>query len=298
MTRLRVVHETVYEYDEPVTTSHHEIHLAPRDSPRQDCLSHDLLIVPTPGVWRERIDFFGNRASYFGIHESHRSLRIVATSEVRLKGHPESPLWSPRWEEVRDLVANDRRPETLAAYEFAFDSPYVKAHADLRDFALPSFPKGRPLLEAMVDLTKRIYTQFKHDPTATQISTPLAEVLRLRRGVCQIFPTSRSVVFVRWGSPGATSAAICLRSRPPVNRGWSGPTPRTPGFLPISPTSGGSISILRTMRCPLKIMSRLALGATLATSLRYAASSSEGAPIITLRVAVDVVRVEDSGTAR
>ena len=145
----------------------------------------------------------------------HRSLRIVATSEVRLKGHPESPLWSPRWEEVRDLVAKDRRPETLAAYAFAFDSPYVKAHADLREFALPSFPKGRPLLEAMVDLTKRIHTQFKHDPTATQISTPLAEVLLFcGAGSAKIF-ASRSVVFARWGSPGATSAAICSTLPPP-----------------------------------------------------------------------------------
>ena len=238
--------------------------------------------MPTPGVWRERTDFFGNRASYFGIHESHRSLRIVATSEVRLKGHPESPLWSPRWEEVRDSVAKDRRPETLAAYEFAFDSPYVKAHADLREFALPSFPKGRPLLEAMVDLTKRIHTQFKHDPTATQISTPLAEVLRLRRGVCQDFSAPRDRLSSFAGAPRA------LRQRLFADA----PTPRQTAagrgrrlarldFHLFPRTSGGSISIRRTTRCPLKIMSRPALGATLATSLRCAASFSEGAPIIT-----------------
>ena len=39
--KLRVIHETAYEYDEPVTTSHHEVHLTPREGPRQSCVSHE-----------------------------------------------------------------------------------------------------------------------------------------------------------------------------------------------------------------------------------------------------------------
>jgi len=47
------------------------------------------------------------------------------------------------------LVADPRAAQaaSLAAYAFAFDSPYVSSgHDELREFALPSFEPGRPLL--------------------------------------------------------------------------------------------------------------------------------------------------------
>jgi transglutaminase-like putative cysteine protease len=54
-------------------------------------------------------------------------------------------------------------------------------------YARPSFPAGRALLEAVVDLTARIHKDFTFDPEATTVTTSLAEVFRLRRGVCQDF---------------------------------------------------------------------------------------------------------------
>ena len=39
----------------------------------------------------------------------------------------------------------------------------------------------------MLDLTARIHRDFKFDPTATTVATPLAQVLEQRRGVCQDF---------------------------------------------------------------------------------------------------------------
>jgi transglutaminase-like putative cysteine protease len=54
-------------------------------------------------------------------------------------------------------------------------------------YASASFTTGRPLLEAVCDLTRRIYTDFTYDPKATSVSTPLSDVLRDRHGVCQDF---------------------------------------------------------------------------------------------------------------
>jgi transglutaminase-like putative cysteine protease len=186
--RLRVVHRTLYEYDEPVTTSHHELHLTPRDGPTQTCLTHSVTVQPEPLAIRERIDYFGNRTSYFGIHEPHRSLDVLAESEVRVKGRPASLLLDRTpWEAVRDAVARDRNGESLQAYAFVFDSPYVAFDPALEGFARPSFPPGRPLLDSVLDLTRRIHGEFTFDPSATQVSTPLSEVLSERRGVCQDF---------------------------------------------------------------------------------------------------------------
>ncbi len=49
------------------------------------------------------------------------------------------------------------------------------------------FAPGRPLLEAVLDLTGRIFREFKYDPTASCVNTPTEETLRKRRGVCQDF---------------------------------------------------------------------------------------------------------------
>ena len=50
-----------------------------------------------------------------------------------------------------------------------------------------SFPAGRALPAALLDLTRRIQDEFVYDPRATTITTPVGEVLAHRRGVCQDF---------------------------------------------------------------------------------------------------------------
>ena len=44
------------------------------------------------------------------------------------------------------------------------------------------------MLEGVLELTRRIHTDFKFEPTATTVSTPVAErASQARRGVCQDF---------------------------------------------------------------------------------------------------------------
>jgi transglutaminase-like putative cysteine protease len=187
--KLRVVHTTTYHYAEAVPSSHHEAHLAPRDGRSQVCLEHAVRIWPKPNTTRERRDYFDNRTLYFGIHESHRSLEVVAESEILVRDREHSMLLDKTsWETARDIVMLDRQAESLAAYEFVFDSPYVSgAHPELAEFARPSFAPGRPLLDAVSELTERIYAALTYDTTATEASTPLTDVIRDRRGVCQDF---------------------------------------------------------------------------------------------------------------
>jgi transglutaminase-like putative cysteine protease len=88
---------------------------------------------------------------------------------------------------VREALCVDRSAEGLEACQFAFDSSSIKVNAELASYAVPSFAPGRPLLEAALDLTGRIHRDFRYDPSATSLATPLEEVLALRRGVCQDF---------------------------------------------------------------------------------------------------------------
>jgi transglutaminase-like putative cysteine protease len=96
-----------------------------------------------------------------------------------------SPADSPSWEDVRDNLIHDYSPEGLAAYELVFGSPRVPVLPDLRDFALESFSPRRPILEAGLELTARVFGGFAYDAAATTVHTPLIEAFRGRRGVCQ-----------------------------------------------------------------------------------------------------------------
>ena len=84
-------------------------------------------------------------------------------------------------------MAAELIPAIGPAAVFAFDSPLVRRSTDLAAYAAPSFPPGRPLLEAVTDLTHRIHEEFTYLPGSTTVSTPTDEVLRRRQGVCQDF---------------------------------------------------------------------------------------------------------------
>jgi transglutaminase-like putative cysteine protease len=188
MKKYRVVHKTQYEYALPVTMCHNEAHLSPRSYPGQQCLRHQLRIDPLPDVSQQRRDYFGNHATYFALQEPHTRLEVTATSEVELADPPVLRLdEGPAWDEFRDSIQKDSTPEHNEAREFVLNSPLVAAGPELSAFARPSFPEGRPLLEAVHELMVRIHSDFSYDPTFTTVATPLEEVLEHRRGVCQDF---------------------------------------------------------------------------------------------------------------
>jgi transglutaminase-like putative cysteine protease len=178
-----VAHTTEYEYSEPVSVSHHIARLSPRPLPHQVCLHHDLEIEPAPGVTHARLDYFGNPMRVFFIESAHSRLTVRARSRVTIRPKPvPEPADTPPWEAGRDY---DRLP--LEAIDCLFDSATIEASDQLGAYAHPSFPPRRPLLEAVVDLTRRIHEDFAFDPRATTVGTPLVDVFRLRRGVCQDF---------------------------------------------------------------------------------------------------------------
>jgi transglutaminase-like putative cysteine protease len=184
----RIVHRTRYVYHAPVTFCHNEVRLLPREVPHQICRRARLMVDPPPAALRERLDFFGNRVSYFAVQQPHDELTVTASSEVSIQDHaPPDPDASPAWETVRDALAGRTDPEATEARQFVFDSPLVSASAALRDYALPSFPPGRPVLAAARDLMERIFREFEFVPGFTSVATPLSHVLKHRRGVCQDF---------------------------------------------------------------------------------------------------------------
>jgi transglutaminase-like putative cysteine protease len=126
--------------------------------------------------------------TFFAVQEPHRRLTVSAKStvEVRPCAVPQ-PEDTPAWETVRDLLHHERSPAVLEAAQYLFASPRIPCSLRLRHYAARSFLPGQSLLGAVLDLTRRIATDFTYDPQATSVGTPLHDVLRARRGVCQDF---------------------------------------------------------------------------------------------------------------
>ncbi|MGZ4702427.1 MAG: transglutaminase family protein [Ilumatobacteraceae bacterium] len=184
--RYRVRHSTEYRYSAQVINGHTVAHLRPRLTPTQTVRESEVTTVPAADHADEYLDVFGNHVSYRAVEQVHDQLVVVAQSEVDIT-QPVELLWSPPWEEVRSIVATDGSPDGLLARMCSIESTLVTPSADLARFASWSFLPGRPFHEAVVDLSHRIFAEFAFDPGFSDVTTPLAEVLTHRRGVCQDF---------------------------------------------------------------------------------------------------------------
>ena len=186
MTRFRLSHRTSYVYATRVDISHHVLHLDARSLPTQRVTRAAIDCRPEAARRSAVSDHFGNRVTHLTIEAPHDRFEIMLEAEGDLHVAPR-PATTPSWEEVRRALAGDGLPLAVAASEFALDSPLAAATGDLRALALESFAAGRPILDATIDLTTAIHRGFRYDPTATEVSTPLAEVVAKRAGVCQDF---------------------------------------------------------------------------------------------------------------
>src|SRR5262249_12461241 len=108
-------------------------------------------------------------------------------------------------------------PEVVEPYQFIFDSPQVRASTELANYAVDSFAAGRPVLAAVRELTGRIHRDFKYDPRATTVATPLEEVLEKRGCVCQDFAHLGIACLRSLGLP-ARYVSGYLRTRPPEGK--------------------------------------------------------------------------------
>ena len=186
--RYTITHQTSYAYDAAVSVSHHLVRLTPRDLPRQRCLAHQVEIAPTATHTVLRTDYFGNTSEFITVEGAHPHLVITARSTMEVEpGVLPAPAETPPWETVRDMACGAAVTPGLEAVEFIFDSLFLQRRAMFADYAASSFTKARPILEAVLDFTHRIFHEFKFDPHATTVATPVERVFQEKRGVCQDF---------------------------------------------------------------------------------------------------------------
>jgi transglutaminase-like putative cysteine protease len=216
--RYTISHTTAYDYSDEVSVSHHLARLKPRTTTGQRCVSYEQVIEPSPAARSEHDDYFGNRVAFFAIHTPHEHLKVHVRSAVDVSpAKLPPPGLTPPWEEVRDWLVGNTSADALAVYEFVFDSALIKTSPAFAAYASGSFPKHRPMLEGVVDLTRRIHEDFTFDTKATTVATPLNEVFESRRGVCQDF-AQLQIACLRSLRLPARYVSGYLETKPPPGR--------------------------------------------------------------------------------
>jgi transglutaminase-like putative cysteine protease len=211
----RIVHRTSYKYKYPVSAGTHVACLKPRALPHHQVTHSELHIQPRPATRTERVDFFGNLLCFFTIQDPHRELVVEARSQVTMEANAKPwPELPPSWEAVARSLPDDQSRAGLEAYQFGFESPRIRVRPEFASYALQSFTPGRPMPEALLDLTARIHQDFRFDSKVTNVRTPTEEVFRKRRGVCQDF-AHLQIACLRSLNLAARYVSGYLRTYPP-----------------------------------------------------------------------------------
>jgi len=248
----RVVHRTEYRYESVVSSSYGELYLLPRDVPGQVCRASHVTIEPAPDDYRERIDFYGNRVAYFAVTVPHTKLTVIAESTVDVSRPRSLPLSVDQpWDAIRDRLRLDSSDDACAAREFVLDSPKVVVTPAVAAYAAPSFPPGRPLTDALSELSSRIHSDFAYKPGATSVRTTLTELLESREGVCQDF-AHLTVGCVRSVGLAGRYVSGYLETVPPAGRerlvgadvshAWASVFVPDAGWVDVDPTNDRFVS--------------------------------------------------------
>ncbi|MDN3922276.1 transglutaminase family protein [Roseateles violae] len=190
---LRVLHETVYDYEPAVELAHHLACLSPRETAWQQVRDWQLTITPAPDgeadlQSRLSLDPWGNARLVFSHARVHERLLVRSQFEAGIRAAPAPDCAaSPPWEQVAEALRYRAGAVRTEAVEFTLASPLAPRDAALAEFGRQAFEPGLPLASGALALMRQIHAQFKYAPLATDVGTRAPQALALKRGVCQDF---------------------------------------------------------------------------------------------------------------
>jgi len=243
-----VRHRTLIRYEQLVTEAHHVLHLIPRNTSRQRRIAAALTVEPEPSQLTVNEDYFGNVTHHLTIQAPHQELLIESSSRVEIQAQPlpVNPGASPSWEGVAAALASGEG-KAIGAQQFIYGSPQIAAAAAVRDYARASFKPSRPVLEVAMDLTERIFDEFEYKGGVSDVSTPVAHVLEIRKGVCQDFAHLEIAALRSFGLAARYVSGYLLTRPPPgqpklvgadASHAWISVWAGDLGWVDFDPTNG------------------------------------------------------------
>ena len=239
---VEVRHVTRFDYAEPVRESVMELWMQPQKSVRQRLVSFDLEINPAAQVF-SYTDAFGNAVYHFDVPQPHNSLTITAKSAVETQAPAEVPasLDSGEWDRLRSDFITGECFDFLYPHGFAVETPAL--HAFIEKLGLAG-TRARDPLTAVRELARVIYEKFDYEAGVTRADSPIDDVLKAKKGVCQDFAHLMIAACRAWGIPARYVSGYLFtdrksgdRSDPDASHAWVEvflPSLRWVGFDPTN----------------------------------------------------------------
>jgi transglutaminase-like putative cysteine protease len=180
---FRIVHTTEYEYSAPAIECYSELRVRPRNTLRQAITNHTTEVNPRVPL-EVFTDYWGNWVEALSVPFRHQRLIVTSSCNVQTRAHQDAMAGL-------DLSISEAvhlyLPRRRELYDFLTPSPLVPHTAKIAAMAKEHLHPKMPFTPAILNLNHFIFSQFKYEPGATTISTPVDEVVEKRKGVCQDF---------------------------------------------------------------------------------------------------------------
>jgi transglutaminase-like putative cysteine protease len=172
--RLRVSHETRFDYDAPARASYNELRLTPRTELRQTALEARVVTMPAAPQY-SYVDYWGTHVVAFNVDRGHEVLTITGNSLVDTQRANEPDDCS--WEEVADA--------SQSMTDFLWHNLYTAPGPELAEIAA-GLRAERPLQTAR-RIMATANDSLRYIRGVTSVHTSANEAYADGAGVCQDF---------------------------------------------------------------------------------------------------------------
>lgn len=222
---LQVRHLIRYQYDEAVRESVMEVWMQPAKRSGQRLISFELELDPVAQLF-SYADTFDNAVYHFDIPHPHERLTIVSRSAVET----EAPVCLPEgldrgeWDRLKSDFVKGENFDFLHPHGYA--GPSAALDAFVAEKNLDEL-RGLNPLRTVRELSHAIYESFGYEAGVTRADSPIDDVLKTRKGVCQDFAHVMIAICRQWGIPARYVSGYLFtdrkagdRSDPDATHAW------------------------------------------------------------------------------
>ena len=213
---LEVRHVTRYQYDDPVRESVMEVWMQPQKRSTQRLISFELDVDPAAQLF-SYADSFGNAVYHFDIPQPHERLTIVARSAIETEDPAPLPdaLDRGEWERLRSDFVTGEHFDFLHAHGFTGATDRLGKF--IREKKIDALRTQEDPLTALRRLNTCLHQSFGYEAGVTRADSPIDDVLKARKGVCQDFAHVMIAGLRGLGLPAAYVSGY-LRTIPPPGK--------------------------------------------------------------------------------
>ena len=230
--RLRVSHETRFDYDAPARASYNELRLTPRTETRQTALETKVVTLP-PAPQYSYIDYWGTSVVAFNVDRGHEVLTITGNSlvDTQNSSDPENCTW----EDISDAAM------TMA--DHLSPNLYTAPGPELSDIA-QGLRTDRPL-ETARRIMASTHDALRYVRGVTSVHTSANEAYADGAGVCQDFAHTMIALLRHVRIPARYVSGYLFRgsedkdrSTPDATHAWVEALLPHLGWVGFDPTNG------------------------------------------------------------